>query len=210
MRKVWTFSLLSLAMVWLAAIGLVFGAGDARADSWAMPEPETTASANGEFRFTVTPAPIGSQLEYFREEVKAENNGKPVERPAPLGLFERRDAKGQWEPVWASPLANPVAPVTVLVADDGRHVVTFDNWHSVGHGTHVIVIYGPDGGPVRSLALTDLVPEDYMMALPRSVSSIYWSKDEGFSADGASVVISVIVPHGGGLAEGVHLAGLGG
>jgi hypothetical protein len=197
MKKVWAIRLLSLAMLWLA----VLGSGTVRADSWAMPETKTILSDNGQFRFTVTPAEIGSQLAYFREEVAAEKSGQPVERPAPLGLLEKRDAKGKWEPVWAGPLANPVAPVSVLVADDGRHIVTFDNWHSLGHGDHVIVIYGAEGALVRSLRLTDLVPEDYMIALPRSVSSIYWSKDERFSDDGASVVIPVVVPHGGGLGE---------
>ncbi len=191
---------MALAMLWLTALG----GGAARGDSWAMPEVETTLSANGQFRFTVTPAPITNQLEYFREEIAAEKTGVAAQRPAPLGLLERRGTKGAWEPVWAGPLANPVAPVMVLVADDGRHVVTFDNWHSVGHGKHVIVIYGPDGALVRSLALTDLVPQDYMDALPHSVSSIHWSKDEGFSVDGASVVIPVIVPHGGGLGDNVE------
>jgi hypothetical protein len=195
--------LLSLVSLCVAAVGLLFG-HVALADSWAMPETKTVLSAGGQFRFTVTPSEIGSQLDYFREEVAAEKTGEPVERPAPLGLLERRGADGKWAPVWAGPLVNPVAPVTVLVADDGRHVVTFDNWHSVGHGEHVIVIYGPDGALVRSLSLTDLVSEDYMMALPRSVSSIYWSKEEGFSADGASIIIPVIVPHGGGLGDEVE------
>lgn len=203
MRKTRPINLLSLALLCAAVLSLWL-AGPARADSWAMPEIETTLSANGQYRFTVTPAPFGSQLDYFREEVKAENSGKPVERPAPFGLLERRDPRGRWEPVWAGPLMNPVAPASVLVAADGRHVVTFDNWHSVGHGSHVIVIYGPDGTLVRSLALTDLVPQDYVEALPHSVSSLYWSRDEAFAADGASVVIPVVVPHGGGLGDDVE------
>lgn len=195
MRKALTIRLLPLALLWLAAFGMVFGAGEARADSWAMPEVETTLSANGQFRFTVTPAPISNQLEYFRDEIAAEKSGKPAERPAPLGLMERRVAKGRWEPVWAGPLANPIAPVTVLVAGDGRHVVTFDNWGSVGHGAHVIVIYGPEGNLVRSLRLTDLVPQDYIEALPHSVSSLDWRHEPRFSTDGASVIIPVVMPY---------------
>ena len=203
MSKARPINLLSLASLCLAVVAMWL-AGPALADSWALPETQTTPSANGQFRFTVTPSEIGSQLDYFREEVAAEKSGEPVERPAPIGLLERRGTDGKWAPVWAGPLVNPVAPVTVLVAEDGRHVVTFDNWHSVGHGEHVIVIYGPDGSLVRSLGLTDLVPEDYIEALPRSVSSIYWSKDESFSEDGASVVIPVVVPHGGGLGDDVE------
>lgn len=198
MTKARLINLLSLVALCAAMATLAFWlVGPARADSWAMPEIAVTPSANGRHRFTVTPAEIGSQLAYFRDEVAAEQSGEPVERPPPLGLLEKRDAKGKWQPVWAGPLMNPVAPVSVLVADDGRHVVTFDNWGSVGHGEHVIVIYGPEGKLVRSLALTDLVPEDYIEALPRSVSSIYWSRDARLSADGASVVIPVVVPHDG-------------
>lgn len=185
--------LLSFAALCLAALGLLLGGG-ARADSWAMPGDETTLSANGQFRFTVTPAQVGSQLDYFRDEMAAEKNDKLAERPAPLGLLERRTAAGGWEPVWAGPLLNPVAPVEVLVADDGRHIVTFDNWHSVGHGENVIVIYGQGGALVRSLALTDLVSEDYVAALPHSVSSIQWRDREGFSPDGDSFTVDILVP----------------
>jgi hypothetical protein len=196
MMKAWAFRLLAFAALWLAALG----GGAARADSWAMPEVTTTLSANGQFRFTVTPGDI----EPPPPPRDAREDSQPVPRLASQGLLEKRIAKSKWQPVWAGPLANQVAPVTVLVADDGRHVATFDNWGSLGHRDHVIVIYGPDGTLVRSLSLTDLMPEDYIAALPRSVSSIYWSKDESFAGDGASVVIPVIVPHGGGLGDDVE------
>lgn len=191
MKKVRFIRLLSLALLWMAMLG----AGGARADSWAMPKIETTPSANGQFRFTVTPAPLSNQLAYFREEVAAERSDKPVERPAPLGLLEHRNAEGKWEPVWAGPLANPVAPVTVLVADDGRHVVTFDNWGSVGHGEHVIVIYGPDGALVRSLSLTDLVPQKYKDSLPHSISSLRWREEPRLIAGDSTLLIPVLVPY---------------
>ena len=196
MKPRW-INLLSLATLCAALFGLTLG-GQARADSWVMPGTEVTLAGGGDFRFTVTPGDLDPPPPGFDDSAGA----KP--RLVPLGLLERRNTSGTWEPVWAGPLVNTVAPVTVLVADDGRHVVTFDNWGSVGHGQHVVVIYGPDGGLVRSLKLTDLVPEDYAEALPHSVSSIFWSEDKSFAADGASIVIPVVVPDGGGLGDDVE------
>jgi len=193
MTKARLISLLSIAALCVAAIGL-FASKDACADSWAPPETEVVLSANGRFRFTVEPVGIESQMAFFEDEVAAAKAGKKVERPAPLGLLEKRNASGKWEPVWAIPLLNPIAPVSVLVADDGRYVVTFDNWHSMGHGEHVVVIYGPEGKLVRSMALTDIVPADFVDALPHSVSSIQWRKREALTDAGTKVTVEMPVP----------------
>eukprot|EP01035_Chromulina_nebulosa_P009054 gene9054-12233_t len=72
------------------------------------------------------------------------------------GWLERRDAAGHWSTVWRKPLVNDVSPVSALVANDGGHVVTFDNWHSMGFGDDAVVIYGPDGAVVRAMALPPL------------------------------------------------------
>lgn len=106
---------------------------------------------------------------------------RPVRRPAlpwkRVGGLERRDADGQWSLVWDRPLVNEVGPVSALVSDAGDYVVTFDNWHSVGLGDNVVVLYDARGMVIRSLALTDIVPETYAAALPRSVSSLWWAGD---------------------------------
>ena len=185
----------------LSAIVLFFGIAvfaavtdPARADSWAPPGTETFEAANGEYRFTVEPSPIGSSLEYFVEEVKALEQGREVARPTPLGLLERKLPNGEWRAVWGAPLMNRVAPVDALVSRDGRYVVTFDNWHSLGHGENVIVIYGADGALVRSLQLTDLFPKAYMDSLPHTVSSIQWRRAKGITEDGERLFIDVVVP----------------
>ncbi len=174
----------------------------ARADSWAPAETETTESLNGAFRFTVEPSPISSSLSYFQDEVAASVSGEPVERTPAFGMLERKVEGDTWSPVWAMPLVNAIAPVSTIVSDDGRYVVTFDNWHSVGFGPNVIVIYGPNGAHIRSLALTDLFPQHYMDALPRSVSSLQWRARNGwrpnvgtrFSDDNDALIVDVLVP----------------
>ena len=176
------------------AAALAAIASPARADSWAMPRTASIESADGSFRLTVEPSPIPSQLDYFTEEVEAERTGKPVARAAPLAMLERRNSAGSYEPVWAKPLVNQVAPVELMIAPDGNRIVTFDNWHSVGHGENVIVIYDGAGDLVRSMPLSALLPEDYIEALPHSVSSLSWRRGERFSDDGTRLLLDVIIP----------------
>lgn len=141
----------------------------------------------------VEPSPLESALAFFEEEVEARKHGDSVERPAPLGLLERREPSGRWSQVWARALVNAIAPVELLVSDNG-FVVTFDNWHSVGYGKDVIVIYEPTGRLVREIALTDLVSQDYIDSLPHSVSSLSWRKGASVDAYGNELVVEVLVP----------------
>jgi hypothetical protein len=62
----------------------------------------------------------------------------------------------------------------VLVSDDGKNVVTFDNWHSVGFGDNVVVIYGPNGMLVKSFQLDQILPPYFISGFDSSVSSIFW------------------------------------
>lgn len=84
-----------------------------------------------------------------------------------------------------------MSPVSVLVADDGDYFVTFDNWHSIGFGDNVIVIYRNDGSVVRSMCLNAFLPNSYLNALPRSTSSLNWS---GEHAMGEELSLQVRVP----------------
>ena len=71
-------------------------------------------------------------------------------------------------------MRNDVSPVSVLVSNSGAYVVTFDNWHHVGRGSNVVVIYGPKGKLVREMGLEDFLPREKVNALPISVSSTWW------------------------------------
>lgn len=144
---------------------------------------------------TIVPRDLESQLSYFDDKVGQvdpagqKKGGSPFARARLERLWNKR-----WELVWESRIANEVAPVLAIVRDDGSYVVTFDDWHSVGHGPHVVVIYGPKGERIRALSLADLVPPDYIKALPHSVSSIRWRGEPRFSSDGHRVIVPMIVP----------------
>jgi hypothetical protein len=159
------------------------------ADSWLLPKLETTYSPNKAFRFTTTPRDVKSQLTYF--ETKAAGKDLPV-APAANGRLEKL-VGNEWQLVWTSRLDNEVAPVEVMISDDGSNVITFDNWASVGFGDNVVVIYGREGKLVRKFSLEDLMPPYVVQALPHSVSSIWW-RGEGTAVNGNMLAIPIAGP----------------
>ncbi|MBD58793.1 MAG: hypothetical protein CL808_01540 [Citromicrobium sp.] len=183
-------SLICLALALLA----LSTTSAALADSWAPPRTQVVLSQNETYRLTIEPSPIDSALQYFSEEVEAREAGEKVERPGPIALLERRANDGSWSQVWLTRLVNNVSPVSALVADDGSHIVTFDNWHSVGFGEHVIVIYNARGELIRSIQLSDFLPQAYIDALPTSTSSMRWSHDKRLTDGGEFLELDVYVP----------------
>ena len=165
------------------------------ADSWSLPTTTTYNSCSGRARITVTPRNLENQLDYFEDRVRNVDPAGQKEGGARFAkarlerLFDKR-----WQVVWERQIANDVAPVSAIVRDDGEYVVTFDDWHGLGYGLNAVVIYGTGGRLVRALALSDIVPADYIKALPHSVSSIHWRGDPRFSGDGQRVLIPVTVP----------------
>ena len=181
------FLLLILAVAWLALPHA------ARADSWSLPQTEAYVSPDGGHRLTVTPRSLSGQLRYFEDKVEGrEPAGQSRDGPREArALLERREPDGRWREVWRRTLPNDVAPVRALVADGGRYAVTFDNWHSVGFGDNVVVIYGGDGRLIRSFRLDELLSTEAIDRLPRSVSSIAWGGPHRFSEDGGRLVLKI-------------------
>ena len=177
----------------LVALAILFWPATAGADTWMPPETRSYHALDGEYRLTIVPSPIESSLNYFTDEIAAEREGRKVKRPVPLAVLERRE-DGGWTQVWVKPLLNAIAPVNALIAPGGTYTVTFDNWHSVGHGDHVLVIYGADGELVRSFRLDELLSAEHISALPATTSSVSWRNDTRFIDDGEAIELSIIVP----------------
>lgn len=170
-----------------------------------MPERRTYFSADRQTRLIVTPN-RASALHYFGRSASARPPGARAE-----GRLERRDARRGWRTQWQGQLRNEVMPVAAMVADSGRYFVTFDDWGGVGTGPNVVVIYDGSGRVVRALSILDLLPEPYVRTLPRSFSSVYWSGEHSFSADGETLRLSLSLPGesifpGGYFAHSVTLA----
>jgi len=179
----------------VAALSLSVVPAPACADSWVLPTTTSYVSPGGCARITIVPRALEGQLSYFEDKVEGvEPAGQKTGGADAARARLERQVEAGWETVWEGRIVNAVAPVSAIVRDDGAYAVTFDNWHGVGYGPDVVAIYGAEGRLVRALSLTDLVPEAYIAALPRSVSSIRWRGEPRFSPDGARVVIPMIIP----------------
>ncbi len=185
----------TVGLLALATILVSFTPTPSCADSWTLPKTTTYKSCAAQARVTITPRDLDSQLAYFEDKVRKidpagqRNDGAQVARARLERLVNKR-----WQVVWEREIANNVAPVSAIVRDDGKYAITFDDWHGLGYGSNVVVIYGTSGNLVRALALSDILPSDYIKALPHSVSSIHWRGDPRFSADGQRIVIPVVIP----------------
>lgn len=183
-----------LRWIYLATLGLVSSA--AVADEWMPPSKEIYISSDGTARLTVSPRDLESALAYFRDKVAhREPAGAPAGSTAhSASATLERKAAGQWEKAWTKPLENEVAPVSVVVANQGNGFATLDDWHGLGYGPNAVVIYAPTGALIRRFALNDLFPNWFIDALPHSTSSIHWRGEPRISKDGSELVVPVVQP----------------
>ena len=159
----------------------------AKTDSWLPPKVETYYSRNREYKLIVTPKLTPSK--YYRYSSK--NNKHPKSKrilrkkekfmqmiiPCTAELYKRSETGSIL--IWKKPLLNDVCPVYAIVASDGSSVVTFDNWHSMGYGENVFVVYDENGEAKKSYELEEISPfplNDYKITR----SSIHWLSGAGF------------------------------
>jgi hypothetical protein len=141
----------------------------ARGDSWAAARTREVFSESREYFVRILPGEsLGDTFGFA---------GAKKGRYA-RAEFYRRAADRSYQLVAEASLLNPVAPVEVLVADNG-HLVTLDNWHNVGHG-RVVAIYDARGKLVRAYELRELFAADEIKRFPHSVSSIHWRKGPAY------------------------------
>jgi hypothetical protein len=142
----------------LVTLGLL--GAPSRADTWSRSSDTLTGvSPSGGYKFTA------------------------VTKPAGPGYRTRgtlaRVGKGGETTVWERELVNE--PLQILVADDGRHVVTIDTFMRAGYD-HSVVVYGEKGGLIADLKLEDLLSrEEIDKHVEQSVSSRWWSGGARFT-----------------------------
>ena len=165
------------------------------ADSWTLPKKQRYYSPNKKYLVEVTPKKLESQLKYFEDKVNSKEDAgaeKGLKNNRAMGAFNVRGADGRYSKRYEFPLVNEVSPVVALVSSSGRYVVTFDNWHSVGYGDDVVVIYRSNGSLIKKYSLEDLLTEGDIETLPRSVSSIWWGGEHYIDEVHGHLVLQVI------------------
>lgn len=89
-------------------------------------------------------------------------------------------------------LVNETAPVTAIVSDDGRHIVTFDDWLNRGRGDDAVVIYRSDGKLVRKFALKDILTERDIETLPATDSSTWWGGAHYIDQTNSLLILKIV------------------
>lgn len=151
-RPLWSPPLLPVLMTLLCSLSR------AEADSWLAPQSREFKSPSGLYSFEVRP------------------DKKWPEKPGYcLGTLYKAEPRTKSK-VWSRYLVNDCAPVDVSVADNGRYVVTLDDWGHVG--SLPVVIYGHRGKVVMVHNLDSLFNDRAEVTLlVRSISSVWWRDD---------------------------------
>lgn len=86
-------------------------------------------------------------------------------------------------------LRNAERPLTAVITDDARFLVTFDDWCCMGETENAIVIYDLEQGTSHAHALKDFLSASYRETLERSTSSTYWRGDPFVSEGNHAVYV---------------------
>lgn len=166
---------------WLSVALILAACGMATADDWPGPQTREVFSKNREHFVRVIPGESWGDAIGFAGAPKG---------PYAKAMFYHLRADGSYGAGATVELLNPVAPVEFFVTDRG-YVVTLDNWHNMGYGK-VLVLYGPDGAPIKSYELKDLFSEEEINRFDHSVSSIWWHKGPAYvDIDQKTIFISL-------------------
>ena len=137
--------------------------GTAYADSWSWPQEKDYYCENKRFVAHVTPPKY------------------PEKTGSLLEVFEVQ--KDQRTSLWRCKPGNKVAPVEVYISNNGRYVVTNNEWHRVGYGDFVVAFYGKNG-LIKNYSMEEVLhlsgdnsKFELFRLIPHSASSRWWDED---------------------------------
>lgn len=151
------------------------------ADSWAPPKVKDYYNSDSTFYVRIFPQQIPDK---YYKWVQASPRKKKKFQPSdtlvtPCFARMYKVTEGEDSLIWEKKLINRVAPVTAIVSNDGKYLVTFDNWHSMGYGVDVMAYYNEKGDLIRRHMLEDISPFP-INTYEISISSIWWRCGQEF------------------------------
>ncbi|MBI1373760.1 MAG: hypothetical protein GC159_13625 [Phycisphaera sp.] len=154
---------MKLRSITLGLAIMLIGAASAGAQD--APKEKRYFSSNHRFLAQVVPVSPA--------ELEEKKGKKPEVR---VYIVEQGD---QLKPYWKTELVNKYAPNYLIISDDGRHVITFDNWASIGRGDDVMAFYNSQGllkkySLEQALGVKSL-PDDNS-AIPHTDESRFWKQ----------------------------------
>lgn len=147
--------------LFLLLAGLV---SESLADSWPLAKEQAIISPNGKTVVRIIPGKnMAAVYGYAGRE-----SGTMAS-----AIYYNLNTKGEYQRLRTVFLQNPIAPLFAAVSDNAE-LITLDNWHNVGIGDTVIVIYQADGSLRKSYSLSKIYTQTELAKFERSVSSIRW------------------------------------
>lgn len=151
----------------LSLLLCIYGAS-VKADSWRFPDITRYYSENKKYFLEVHPANADNKRCY-----------------GILFHITEVDTLQMWE----SNLVNAVAPVKVIVSNDGQYVSSFDDWYHAGYGKNVVVTYHTQGKLLFRYSLEELV--DPTVEFRTTVSSRWWRREAFFQDSGRKLILRI-------------------
>jgi hypothetical protein len=155
----------------LISVFLIIITFDSFADFWENPEITVTYSQNKEYALVVYPRYYPkdySTVKYQRQYKQGITTDTIIPCYAVLYHLSSLDTTI----IWKKLLVNFTAPCEIVVSNDGKSIVTIDDWFSRGT-KHTIVIYNETGEVVVDFTLKEISPfplNEYEI----TISSIWW------------------------------------
>jgi hypothetical protein len=145
------------------------------ADEWIKPIIKSYFSENGNYMIKVFPTEYPEKYGDWLNSKPDKKKRFSVEDTtvtlchAILYQIEKADTIE----IWNKKLINKLAPMMIIISNDGKSFVTFDNWCSLGYGSDVMVVYDERGEVIKKYKLEDFSPfpiNKYKM----TILSIWW------------------------------------
>lgn len=173
----------------ILAIAALLTFNYAGADSWESPKVKVYYSADSSYFVRIVPKIVPERYwKWMNASTKRKERFSPQDTTIIYchAMMFKRTKVGDTL-IWKENLINQISPVSAMVSNDGKYLVTFDNWYSAGYGVDVLVVYDKDGMMLKRHMLEDISPFP-VNTYPLTISSLWWRCGQDFT-DGDKISI---------------------